>query len=342
VSVDVGARTQTVTDPNGVKTTTTTFDDLGDPVSVAVFDGTQTLTTTSSFDVAGRRTDVTDPAGHHQHWAYDESATPANGNLNAYTDAAGRTWGLVGYNTFGQAGQIVDPTGSVYVTNTYQPGTPLLATQQITGQGASTYSYYLNGLVHVATDPGGRSVTYGYNGSGYKTSQADSAGATTTYAPDGAGRDLMITDPAGRTVNYGYNGTGDITSVTDPGAGDTWDYHYNSRDLSYAYTTLEQLAETDNASGEVTFSYDASGNLASQTSCAPQSGHGPCAASDAASAQPTVNLAYTWQPDGQAATLTGPSGRIGYSYDALGRLGGVTDPSNQTFGVGYDAGGRLS
>lgn len=395
MSVDVGTRTQTVADPNGTKSTTTTFDDQGDPISVAVFDGTHTLTTTSSFDAAGRRTDVTDPAGHHQHWAYDESTTPANGNLSSYTDAAGRTWTLTGYNSFGQAGQIVDPTGSVYVTNTYQPGTPLLASQQVAGQGASSYSYYPNGLMHVASDPGGRSVSYGYNSSGYKISQADSAGATATYTPDGAGRDLKIVDAAGRTVGYGYNGTGDITTVTDPGTGDTWAYHYNTRDqldvatdptgahtsyafndaglvtsrtdrngavtgygydadgnvtsetrpggdvTSYTYTPLEQLAETDNASGEDTFSYDAAGNAASQTSCAPQPGHGPCAAASSGSSEPTVTLGYTWNPDGQAATLTGPAGQTRYNYDPLGRLGQVTDPSNQTFGVGYDPGGRL-
>ena len=348
-----------------------------------------------SYDPGGRRTQVTDPAGHIQKWVFDESPTPANGNLLSYETGTGQTWTLGGYNSFGGVGQITDPNGGTYVSDIYEPSSPLLASQQFTGQNPSTYSYWPNGLAHVVTDPGGRTVTYGYNPAGFVTSQADSAGHTTLYTPDAAGRDLKVVDPSGRSVVYGYNGTGDRTSVTDPGTGDSWTYHYNTRDLldtatapgaaptsyvfndqglvskrtdpsgtvttygydadgntttesrpggdvtTYSYNPLEQLTETDNATAEDTFGYDAAGNVASQTSCAPQPGHGPCAASTATSVQPTVTVGYGYTADNQVSGVTGPGGATGYGHDALGRLNLVTDPAGGQFVIGYNPAGRV-
>jgi RHS repeat-associated protein/uncharacterized repeat protein (TIGR01451 family) len=394
INTDIAAKQQTVLDPNGSLSTIYSFDDAGNVAEKDQVFGGRTLVTTYQYDDVGRVTDTVDPAAHHQHWVYDESATSRNGNLLSFTDGSGYTITYASYDSHGHAQTVLAPDGSTLVTLSYDPATGRLLSTGRPGTPASTFTYFANGRRQTATDALGRTTTFGYDAAGYLTSTSDSLGRAMTYGRDASGRLTSVRDQLNSTTTYTYDGLDNLTSILDPnhvlrtfhynGRGlldsmndgqRTTTYEYNELNLvskrtdrdggvttftydpdgrlagetrpgsdisSYRYDSLERLIEAHNGSGQVTFAYDDAGNLTRQVSCAPQPGGASCPASTAASAMPTVTLDYTWNANGQEASVHGPDGTTGYGYDTAGRLSRVTDAASRPFAYAYDPQSRLS
>ena len=119
--------------------------------------------------------------------------------------------------------------------------------------------------------------------------EPDGTSAATSYTYDADGELTGSTQPGGRVLTYSYNANGDRTTTTDSAATPTTtSYEVNGYD---EYTSA-------NATG---YTYDADGNLASETS----GGH---------------TTTYTWNDAGDLAQASGPTGTTTYTYDGLGTL----------------------
>lgn len=391
---DIAGQQQIVHDPNGKLTTVYTYNDLGNVLKKdSIFDG-RTQTTTFGYDTAGRVSDIHNPHGDHEHWVYDESEGPHNGDLLSHTDGSGRTTRFSGYDAHGHPATMLDGAGDVLTSLTYDPTTGLLLQSQSPGLPPTTHTYYPNGLPKTTVDPAGRMTTITYDNAGHPLSQTDSAGHTTTYLSDTMGHLLRVTDASGNATDYTYTGTGNLASIHHPDdttltydydehgqpsaitdGGGTTRYAYDDRGLisqrtdrngavttytydadsvlttevrpgndvtTYQYDALERLVEADNASAEITFSYDDADKVASQVSCAPQPQHADCPAADTGTALPTTRLEYGWDSAGRQLSVSGPAGVTQYHYDSVGRFDAVTDPSGQQIKQQYDTADRLS
>jgi RHS repeat-associated protein len=127
--------------------------------------------------------------------------------------------------------------------------------------------------------------------------------------------------------------------------------------LSYDYDTAGRVSSVTDALNQVTtYRYDPGGNLIAKADPG-----GTCPTSGAATActrysydaadqltiithsdGTTPNVAYTYGPAGQRATMADGSGTTSYGYDSLGRLTAVTDGAGATVGYTYDLRGLLT
>jgi RHS repeat-associated protein len=130
--------------------------------------------------------------------------------------------------------------------------------------------------------------------------------------------------------------------VTSPG-GQTTVSWINARD--------QQIQQTQPASGTSSASYDAAGNLASQTTgggtatYAYDHANEPTAitySNPASGFAATSNVAYSYDADGNRTQMTDGTGTTSYTYDPLERLSSVTNGARQSVGYAYNADNRVS
>lgn len=228
-------------DPSGL-VTELTYDELGRQVSRKETSDSfpNGLITTTSYDLAGHATVVTEPgvtntvtAAVHQHTT--TNAYDGNGNLTSTTvsdaslgDAARKT--SYGYDADDRQVTITNALG---------------------GTGTTTYDAL--GNVTQVKDALGRVTATSYTARNQPLQVklvgfVDGGGVTrdltkTTYAYDAAGRKTSQTDALGRQVRYGYDNADRLVSTTLAG--------YHNRDGTTRDIVLEQRA------------YDPAGNLTS-------------------------------------------------------------------------------
>jgi len=310
------------TDANGRVTRFTGYDAHGHAASVLGPDGVPIGIYT--YDPAtGRMLSAQRPGSPPTTFGYYP-----NGQRKIAIDPAGRT---VSY-TYNGAGFLTSTSDAAGHTTVYVPDADGRNTS-VTDPSHNTTHYTYDALGNVAsvTDPTGVLQTFHYNSAGQLDQTGDGT-HTTSYTYDGAGLVAQRTDRNGAVTSYAYDVAGQLTTETRPGNDVT----------SYRYDAVGRLVETDNADAEVTFGYDAAGNVTSQASCAPQPGHADCAAASDASQQPMVRFDYGWADDGQQASVTGPAGTTRYQYNDNGWLSSVIDPAGQSTGYHFDGQARLS
>lgn len=325
IDVDVDARTQVVTAPDGRSTRLTTFDDRGNALQVDhVYDGESHISTLT-YDSEDRVTSRTDPLGNTWRAAYD-----ANGNLTSYEDPTGAVT-TYEYGAFDLPVSITDATGAARsfeydavgnlvavdhpagaTSGTDLDSTPFSA--QLTGAGGrETFTYDSAGNLLTRTDALGNSWQWSYDGQGNIVDVTDPLGQVTSYTYDGEGRLLSETDGEAATTTYTYDSVGNLTSMTDP-LGRTRTFEYDGRD--------NVVATEDPGGNRTIYGYDDTNNIVSET-------------------DPTGR---TWQYDyafGRLVSTTAPDGGITtHGYDASGRTARVTDPLGRTTSYGYDEAGR--
>lgn len=278
------------TGPTGTAEYSATYNTAGELLSSIAAGG---ATTTYTYYPDGQVETATNPDGQVTSYSYD-----ASGNLTSVTDAAGHAT-TMSYDAMGDVTSTTNGNGNV-----------------------TAYSYDAEGRLLTVTDGAGHVTSrFAYTPLGQVASQTDGNGKVTTFAySPTTGHLISRTDPDGVTIDYSYNADGQTTAVTAPdGSGST-----------FSYDAFGRLVGADNATTPVSFAYDPSGDLVSQTS----GGGG--------SAQPRVTLTYGYDATGNRTSITGPAGTTRYGYDAQSQLTSITDPSGGVFGFAYNPGEQVT
>jgi YD repeat-containing protein len=234
-----------------------------------------------------------------------------------------------------------------FLNGQYQP-----STYTYTDPYGRAYVMDATGALKSITDLDGNTLTF------TPTGITSSAGNLhVAFTRDSAGRITQITDPEGNVYQYSYDGAGNLMQVTLPGGGSTpitLNYTYDSSHLlktetdplghtgvtttyypdgrlqsvtdagnnttSYAYPAPNTTAVTAPDGGVTTYTYDASGDLLSQT--------------DSLGQQTT----YTYDSQHNLTSVTDPLGhKTTYTYDSQGNRTSMTDPLHHTISATYNA-----
>ncbi|GGR28910.1 hypothetical protein GCM10010251_51400 [Streptomyces aurantiogriseus] len=277
-----GQTTRTVDTAGGqTRTTTTSHDDAGRPVTVTVTGGlgqAVPVTTTEYHPATGKVTRITSPTGGTITQAYDQL-----GRLISYTDAdGGRT--TTEYDRLDRPVKVSDTVPST-VTYTYdhtaEPrGLVTKATDSIAGAFSATYD--ADGTVATEKLPGGYTLT--------STEDTTGAAVSRVYTRDSDGA-TVYTD----TVTE--NAHGQVTS------------HQGWSAQKYTYDRAGRLSGVDDTVGEIctrrAYSFDARTNRTALTTATAESGSA-CTSTGATTTRHTYDSADRLVD-------------AGYAYDAFGR-----------------------
>ena len=318
-------------------------------------------TTSFTYDGMSRKTSMTDANNHPTIYKYDlrghlteTDYVDGTSTIDTYDELGRRTASKdqmekttqYGYDAEGQLTSVTDPLEHV-----------------------TQYAYDPNGNLTSVTDANNHVTTYGYDRANRKTSRTLPLGMTETFGYDVSGNVTSHTDFRGKTATYGFDQrypTGRPTSkVPDPSLGEptvSYTYYTNgprhtmtdaSGLTTYTYEELRDLLHTKaTPEGTLTYTYDASGNVASIDS-SNTNGTSVGYVWDAANQLSTVTdnrlggmttAAYT--ATGRPFTLSQPNGvGLTYGYDSLDRVTSMawkkgTSPAFASFGYGYNPRGQ--
>ena len=216
-----------VTDGLG-RTTSATYDTLGNVASITNLSGTpDAVTTTYGWNQAfSELASVTDPLQHTWQLGYD-----ARGNLTSVTDPLGH-----------QTSATYDPTGLV---------------QSVTDPLTHTTTFgYQAGLLTGLTDPLGNTWRAFRDGAGRVRSITDPLGRVTGYDIDALNRLTRTTDVRGGDTSLTWDPNGNLLTLTDAATHTT----------TWTYDSMDRVAtRTDPLQRSESALYDANGNLSQVT-----------------------------------------------------------------------------
>jgi RHS repeat-associated protein len=347
--------TRQVTDPRG-NVTSMTYDANGNMLSRTLPDGSHEswtydglndvlsrtngrgYTTSCTYDSAGNRLSETDPGNAVTTWTYSPSG---NGLLISQTDPRNQTTAY-GYDSQGDLTSTTSPLSEV-TTMTYDS----------TGRQLSIVDP--RGNLSGAT-PDDYRTTFTYDAANHRTSQTDPLGDQTIWAYDPAGNLSSITDPNNHTTTYAYDNGNELASVTAPDT-TTTTYTYdadgnlatrtdaNNHTTTYGYDAAKQLTSVlMPLSRSWSYGYDANGNKTTVTAPGGDVTTNSYDTNDRLSnvsySDGTHSVAYSYDADGNRASMTDAAGTQGYSYDNRDRLTAVTRATT-AFGYSYDAANNI-
>lgn len=317
------------------RTTTYTYDALGNLTSVTRLAGTPNAVTTSfTYDATySHVTSVTDPLGHTTQFNYD-----SKGNLSSITNPLGNRSTFT-YNSMGQILSTTNPNG-----NTTQFG-------------------YSGGDLVSITDPLGRSVTEDFDSAGRVISVTSPLGQAMSVNYNPLDQATTISNPLGGLTSFGFDGNGNLLNVTDA----------NNHITQYTYDNMDRVAtRQDPLLNQESYQYDANGNLIQFTD---RRGKVTIFSFDALNriafagygmqAGPTYEstVTYTFDAgnrltkavDSVSGTITRsfdgldhlssdatPQGTVSYTYDAAGRRASLTVPGQALENYTFDNANRLT
>jgi YD repeat-containing protein len=236
-------------------------------------------------------------------------------NLNQLFQEIGATGQTTqyAYDAQGNVASIDGPLpGTVDVTvNAYDA---LNRLRQVTDPNNGVTQYAYNGIDQLVgvTDPRNLATAYGYDGLSNLNSQVSPDTGTTTNTFDEAGNLLTQIDAKGQVTSYIYDSLNRVVSIA----------FLDSSLHSY----LRQSYTYDNAVNAV-------GRLTSITEFD-------------TSLQTTAVTSYAYDLHGrtilETRTINGVQYALGYTYDAFGRLSGLTYPSGRTISYLFDGLGRIA
>ena len=224
------------------------------------------------------------------------------------------------YDAAGNVTQVTDPRGLV-TTYTYDAlgrRTQVQAPPATSGRAApvTVFNYDGQDRVTKVTDPRSLVTAYTIDGLGNTTAQQSPDTGTTNATYDAAGNLITRTDARGKTTTYTYDALNRLTKATyASGTPTVMEYDGGT---SPQPNDIGHLTKITDESGSTRFQYDGFGNLVrmAQTSTA-----------NSVTVTQTVSYAYgtSGSSTGHVVSQTYPSGNvIGYSYDAGGRIAGLT------------------
>ena len=367
-----GGLPKTIVDPNGV-TTTLTYSPRQWLMSTAVSGSGGTFTTTYTFDAAGnltqtklpdnsyltltfdtahRITRITDTLGNYINYTldalgdrttvdYDDSTGAVYKNYSDSFDALGRELVHTGgrgqtvttaYDANGNATSIKDGNGHATV-NAYDALNRLHTTTD-PNSGVTTLTLDAHDRTTNVQDANTHSTAYIYNGFGDRTQQVSPDSGTTVYYFDGDANLTKKTDALGVTVNMTYDTLDRILTKTFP-ADSTQNVGYTYDDTGYGPFTfgIGRLSAITDASGSRYLGYDERGNIITNQHVNGSSNY---------------NIYHTYDAAGRLSGISYPSGIfVGYSHDTVGNINEVfVDPSGSSTAqvvayMGYDPFGPM-
>ncbi|HEY4146089.1 MAG TPA: DUF6531 domain-containing protein, partial [Pinirhizobacter sp.] len=311
------------------RTITTTFDLQGNVTSVTQpsitymkADGTTATgspVTTYTYDIFGERTSQ----------SVLVQGTP--GQADAVW-ATTYTW----YDNAGRALMSVDPTG--YVTTTSYDATGAVASTTQYARAISTAGLTAGGSMPAVPEDGDagtgpdRTTTTSYDSAGRILAQTssrsyvDASGtaihgtSTTSYVYDNAGRVVQQTQD-GRTVTTTYDAAGRILSVTAPPE-QVLVSNWQALLVANPSWTLDNPALYTSASQVMTYQYDVFGNKVVQTQSS--TAGGPSVATYSLYDDSNRLVASAVSPDGQPINWSTEKDDTRYTYDAAGNQTSIT------------------
>ncbi len=311
------------------RTTSYTYDSLGNTTSVTRLDGTpDAVTTTFTYEPHfNQLASITDPLNHTTTLNYD-----LEGNLVSASNPLGET--------------------TVFVNN--QTGQPVTVKNPL-GQ-ATTLGYDLGDVVSV-TDPLGNVTNGLLDSAGRVISQADPRGNASIFDYDGLNKLTKITDPINGQTNFSYDPNGNLLSVTDARSNPTI-YTYDNMDRlatrkdpllrteGYQYDLNGNVSQfTDRKSQATIYTYDA---LNRRTGVTYQDTSTTTFTYDKGNRLLQVNdsvagmITRTYDGLDRLTSETTPQGSVGYTYDAAGRRASMTVAGQSSVTYSYDNVNRLT
>jgi len=262
---------------------------------------------TFTRDAQGRITQITDPSGNGQTYAYN-----ANGDLVSHTDAVGTA--RYAYNSTHGLIDIQDPAGNHAARNEYDAQGRLIATTDAQGNRIE-FTHDTAASREVVRDRLGNPTVFEYDATGNVTAKTDALAGRTTYTYDSQGNQLTETDPLGRVATKTYDSQRNVLTSTD----------FDGNTTTNTYNARQQILTTRDPEGRTTTNvYDANGNLTQVTD--PEGGV----------------TRHTYNAAGNRLTTTDPLGNVTtYTYDTAGDKTSETDPLGTVTTFTYNASGRV-
>jgi RHS repeat-associated protein len=335
---DAGDRLTEVTDPRGL-ITAYAYNGFDEPTSIQSPD---TGATAHTYDKAGNLLSATDARGLKTTHVYDllnrrTQTRFADGRQIVYSYDQGA-------NGLGRLTQITDPSGSTAWT--YDAHGRVLQKQQSVGATTRTisYRYDAKGRLLQTTYPSGRLLAYSYDAAGQIQSMTLDGQPLLTqirYQPFGAAAGWVWGNGAaysrefdldgrltafplgGDTRTLSYDAAGRLTALADPAS-----------QQGFGYDALDRLTQFTNGAASQGFGYDAVGNRTGKTVNGTATPY-----AYAADSNRLVKVGAT--PYGyDAAGHLLANGSRSFSYDAGGRLAGVTKPDGTVFTYAFNGLGQ--
>jgi RHS repeat-associated protein len=290
------------------------------------------------YNAQGDRISETNPAGETGTWKYDKNSqlievvTP-RGNEEGAEPAEYMT--MIDRDPQGRPFEVIDPLGNV-TKYEYDANGNLEA--ETDGNGHTTkYTYSPANEPIEVEKPNGDVLKTGYDGAGLMISQTDGNEQTTTYVRNVLGQPIEVVDPLSRKTLYEYDPAGNLEAMIDP----------LERTTFYAYDPVNRLEEVIYSDGETptaSFEYDIDGNLLSMVDGTGESTYEYDQLGRLTEAKngngDTVEYEYNLADE--QTEVTYPNGKsIVRTFDAAGRLEGITDWLEGITTFGYDADSNL-
>ena len=274
------------------------LDDRGNVLTERRFlDGANFLDTVRAYDANNNMLTEKDPANNTKSFTYD-----SRGNVLTATDPGARTTTYTYNGACNKVATLTDPAGNVI-----------------------SYEYDNNCNLRFVREPLGRTTEYRYNTQGQRTEMIDPVGSRWVWAYDGAGFLQSLTDPFGKATRFSINASGELLYRIDR----------NNRRIDFEYDVAHRITkEKWDATPQriTTYSYNAVGELTSAVD--PDSAlaigyfnTGLVQSVDNAGTPgaPRVLISYAYDSNGNVTRVQDSLGGLtDYSYDALDRLGRVT------------------
>jgi RHS repeat-associated protein len=272
---------------------------------------------------------IDDPNGNRTTLTRDPSR-PAR--INEVIDPAGRKL-VISYDGVDRITSITDPIGRM-VRYTYN-GVGLLASVTDPANGVTRYEYNAQNNLARVIDPN-NTVTYQntYDANGRVIEQTQADGGKTQYsytvvnplAPTSPVIATAVTDPLGNKTTYRFNTQGYVVDVTDP-TGQVRVFERQAGTNLLLAMKGPGVCDIcgDVTKGDVTFTYDESGNVLTNTDS-------------------LGNVTkFTYEPVfNKIETYTDALNNVTrFTYDARSNLTSILDPRGNTTSIAYNAAGQV-